>query len=289
MTNLGAMIRRDIPPNEVVSHAQLVQEGFDELWVVEDLPYAGGISQAMAVLDATDDVVVGHGIAPAPFRNPAALAMEWAAMAEFHPGRVACGVGHGVQPWMRQVGEAVDSPLSLLRETVSAVKQLLAGETVDVTGQYVQLQGVKLQFPPSVVPLVSAGVLGPKSLELAGAVADGTVLPEGQGPDQIEAALESINAGRSVSDGGQSHRLTVFVGYYCGDPSGLGPPPADAPSGWEAIGATPVEVAGQLQQLVAAGADSLILVPFGTDMVGQLQLAANEIVPLVSRRLGASE
>ncbi len=78
---IGAMLRRDVPPAGLRDHARAVAPGFDELWIVEDLPYAGGISQATAVLEATAGMgegvgpVVGHGIAPGPFRNPAVLAM----------------------------------------------------------------------------------------------------------------------------------------------------------------------------------------------------------------------
>jgi 5,10-methylenetetrahydromethanopterin reductase len=89
-------------------HARLIQKGFDELWVVEDLPFAGGISQVAAVLDATTDVIVGHCVAPAPFRKPVALAMEWATLAALHPGRFAACIGHGIQPWMGQIGGRVD-------------------------------------------------------------------------------------------------------------------------------------------------------------------------------------
>ena len=110
------MIRRDIPPSVVPEHARRIQERFDELWVVEDLPYAGGISHAAAVLDATTNVVVGHGIAPAPFRNPVARAMEWATPAELHPRRFAGGIRHGIQGWMGQIDGQVESPLTLLRE-----------------------------------------------------------------------------------------------------------------------------------------------------------------------------
>ena len=143
-TSIGAMIRRTVPPSQVVEHALAIQDGYDELWVVEDLPYAGGISQLTAVLAATDSVAVGHGIAPAPFRNAAALAMEWAALAEFFPGRLIDGLGHGVQTWMEQIGARVASPLTLLEETTTAVRQLLAGEEVTIAGRYVQLTGVQL-------------------------------------------------------------------------------------------------------------------------------------------------
>ena len=69
MTRVGAMITRDLPPEDVPRLAASVAPGLDELWVVEDLGWAGGITQVAAVLDATANdhagrPRVGHGIAP---------------------------------------------------------------------------------------------------------------------------------------------------------------------------------------------------------------------------------
>jgi alkanesulfonate monooxygenase SsuD/methylene tetrahydromethanopterin reductase-like flavin-dependent oxidoreductase (luciferase family) len=284
---VGAMIPRTVAPSNLADLARRVAPGFDELWIVEDLAFSGGISQVAAVLDATSGIgggvgpVVGHGIAPAPFRNPAALAMEWATIAELHPGRLAGGIGHGVGSWMTQIGESVASPLTLLAETIEAVQALLAGERVSMSGRYVALDDVELVFPPKQPPLVSAGVLGPKSLELSGRVAGGTILPEGQGPSEIAAARARIVQGMGGRADRAPHRLTVFAGFHCGDRSGLGPPNPDAPQGWEAIADQPAEVASKLDTLVDAGADAIVLVPFGIDVVGQLQLASTEIAPLL--------
>ncbi len=275
---------REVPPGAVAAHAQLIQQGFEELWVVEDLPYSGGISQMLAVLEATENVVVGHGIAPAPFRNPAALAMEWATLAELHPHRIAGGIGHGVPEWMAQIGQSVESPLTLLRETIEAVRLLLAGELVTADGRYVQLKEVALHFPPLQIPRVSAGVTGPKSLKLSGAVADGTILPSGKSPQDVQQARALINEGRAEAGRTDEHRLTVFTGFFCGDESTLPAPPPYAPSeSWAAIGPNPEAVAEMLQALVAAGADSIVLVPYGTDSTEQLQLAATEIAPRLDR------
>jgi len=284
---VGAMIVRTIAPSDLAQHARSIASGFDELWVVEDLPFAGGVSQAMAVLEATsgiggaDGPVVGHGIAPAPFRNPAALAMEWATVAELHPGRFVGGIGHGVGSWMAQIGETVGSPLTLLEETIDAVQRLLAGECVSLSGRYVSLHDVGLVFPPRQPPLVSAGVLGPKSLALAGRVAGGTILPEGQGPAEIAAARTRIDEGMSGRADGATHRLTVFAAFHCGDRSELGTPNPDAPQGWEAVADRPAVVASKLRTLADAGADAVVLVPLGVDVVGQLQLAAANIAPLI--------
>lgn len=279
VTSIGAMIRREIAPSHVVEHAQAIESAFDELWVVEDLPYAGGISQVTAVLAATEDVLVGHGVAPAPFRNPAALAMEWAALAELYPGRVAAGIGHGVQQWMAQIGEGVASPLTLLAETITAVRGMLAGEIVSTSGRYVQLDGVGLEFPPTHVPTVSAGVTGPKSLRLAGAVADGTILGEGRGPAEIQEARASIEEGKREAGRVEHHRLTVFASFHIGDSSEIAEHAIEAAAGWAAIATGPDAVVRKLQTLISAGADAVILVPLGQDPTAQLQLAGLEVVP----------
>lgn len=286
MTSIGAMIVREIPPAELAHHAGDVQHGFDELWIVEDLPYAGGISQMVAVLDATENVVVGHGLAPAPFRNPVALAMEWATLAELYPGRIACALGHGVQTWMAQMGEGVESPLTLLRESTDAVRRLLAGESVTVKGRYVQLDDLALRFPPAQIPRVSLGVVGPRSLRLSGSIADGTVLPGGYGPRKVAEALDLIRQGASEASATHDHRLTLFAEFHCGRLSDLREPDPDAPQGWEAVGDHPDAVAEQLQSLINAGADALILVPMGPNPTEHLQLAAAEIVPQLVRNTG---
>lgn len=294
------MLRREVPPADLRRHARTVAPGFDELWIVEDLGFAGGVSQLGAVLEATAETgggagpMIGHGIAPAPFRNAAALAMEWATLAHMYPGRVAAGVGHGLPRWMEQIGEKVGSPLALLEETVDAVQRLLAGERVTLHGRYVHLDDVALEFPPNIVPSVSAGVMGPRSLELSGRVAAGTLLPEGRSPDDIADARAAIERGRTrrdvasgTADGTRnsttSHRLSVFTGFYCGDLAELGPPPPDAPPGWAAIAQEPADCAAQLQTILDAGVHSLVLVPFGRDADTQLCRAAEDIVPLLRR------
>lgn len=273
-TRRGAMLRREVAPEDEVALAGAVAPFVDELWIVEDLPYAGGIAQLGPVLAATEDhgTTVGHGIAPAPFRHPVALAMEWAALARMFPGRLQCGIGHGVPSWMAQLGSRPASPLTLLEETIETVRQLLAGDTADVGGRYVRAGAVTLEFPPVEPPPVSAGVVGPKSLALSARVADGTILPEGQGPDAV-ANLRGL--------AGPDHRITVFTGFYCGDLDLLPPPPEHLPQGWAAIGPTPDAVAAELTTLTEAGADSIVLVPFADDQVAQLELAAAEVWPRV--------
>jgi alkanesulfonate monooxygenase SsuD/methylene tetrahydromethanopterin reductase-like flavin-dependent oxidoreductase (luciferase family) len=68
--------------------------------------------------------------------------------------------------------------LTTLEEVTTSVTRLLAGEEVSFEGQTVYLDKVKLDAPPETAPPILLGVQGPKSMALAGRVADGVVLAE---------------------------------------------------------------------------------------------------------------
>ena len=210
--DLGLVVRPELPPEDLAGHVRAAEAaGLDEVWLWEDSFFAGGIAASATALAATDRITVGLGIMPAPVRNPAFAAMEAATLARLHPGRCHAGLGHGVADWMRQVGAKPKSSLALLEETVAAVRALLAGETVRVEGRYVRLRDVALDHPPLEIPLVSAGVRGPKGLELSGRVADGTVLDWLCTPAYVRWVRERIDAGRAAAGRTEPHRLTVFA------------------------------------------------------------------------------
>ena len=56
------------------------------------------------------------------------------------------------------------------------------------------MRDVALDAPPAAVPPLLAGVSGPKSLALAGRVADGVVLAEGAGPTFVRHAVAAAGA-----------------------------------------------------------------------------------------------
>jgi alkanesulfonate monooxygenase SsuD/methylene tetrahydromethanopterin reductase-like flavin-dependent oxidoreductase (luciferase family) len=194
---------------------EVEQAGFDELWVVEDCFFAGGIAASATVLAATERITVGIGILPAVARNAAFTAMEVAALAEMYPGRLTVGLGHGMRDWMHQIGAAPASPLTALAEHLDAVRRLLAGERVTTEGRYVRLRDVALEFPPRQPPPVVAGVRGPKSLEVSGRHADGTLLAEPVTPAYLTAARASIARGQ----GDRPHRVTAYALCHLADPA----------------------------------------------------------------------
>jgi len=128
VTTIGAVFLPQFPPERLRPVAEAADEaGLSQLWLWEDCFRQSGIAGAAAALAWTDRLTVGVGLLPVPLRNVAITAMELAMLHRLFPGRVIVGVGHGVQDWMGQVGARVDSPLTLLREQLDALRELLAG------------------------------------------------------------------------------------------------------------------------------------------------------------------
>ena len=202
---------RSLPAPFVVEVAEALEAaGVDQLWVIEDCFYTAGISLAATALARTESLTVGLGILPAVARNPAITAMEIATLAQLAPGRLVAGVGHGIQEWMEQMGERTPSPLTTLEEAITIVRRLLHGETVTFEGSVFTMHDVTLDAPPEDPPPVLAGVRGPKSLALAGRVADGVVLAEGAGPTYVRESIE--HAGSP-----DPFRVSVFTALAIGD------------------------------------------------------------------------
>ena len=296
---IGVMLPRDLPADQVLAYAVRAEQlGFDELWVVEDLGFRGGVAQAGAVLAVTERITVGIGILPAGARNAAFAAMELATLAQLFPGRLIAGIGHGMPGWMRRVGAWPASPLTLLSEYAVAVGALLRGEAGPADGRYVRVAGVVLDERPDVVPPVVLGVRGPKSLAFAGRVADGVLLAEPAAPPYIAGAVAGLGAGREVvtydvavvDDDGRAARDAARAGLaWIGEPdwaphvaalpfaaalaehrrASAGPQEfaATMPDEWVAelaLAGTPAQVRERIAARHDAGATSVVLAPVGS-------------------------
>ncbi len=193
---IGMCFDRTFPGSAVTELARRLDDGgADELWLIEDCFFTTAPPLAAAALAVTDRLTVGLGILPAVARTAAVTAMEIATLASIAPGRVVGGIGHGIQSWMEQMGVRPASPLTTLGEVMDAVRRLLRGEEVTVDGRTVHLDHVRLEHVPDPVPPVLAGVRGPKSVALAGRVADGVVLAGFCTPEYAAWARETAAAG----------------------------------------------------------------------------------------------
>ena len=100
---------------------------------------------------------------------------------------------------MGQAGARVESPMTLLREYTTALYALLQGDTVTTHGRYVHLDRVALDWPPIVVPPLLVGGIGPRTVSLAGELADGLIIPGGQSPDDVRTSVRQFEASRTAA------------------------------------------------------------------------------------------
>ena len=214
---LGMTFTSAMEPGQIVAVATSAERhGLDELWVFEDCFDASSIPLVTAALAATERIRVGIAIAPVPLRNAALMAMEFATLARLFPRRFVPGIGTGVGEWMAQAGEAVASPMALLRESAVAVTRLLHGEEVTVDGRYVHLDRVRLTRPPSdpMAPFIGAG--GPRMQALAGELGSGTILGTGLTDEDIGLRCrQTLAAARKA--GKSRHEIVLLHVVATGD------------------------------------------------------------------------
>jgi alkanesulfonate monooxygenase SsuD/methylene tetrahydromethanopterin reductase-like flavin-dependent oxidoreductase (luciferase family) len=290
MTRLGVVFLPQLAPERLREVAEAADEaGLEELWLWEDCFFESGIASASAALAWTERVRVGIGLLPVPLRNVAMTAMEIATMQRLFPGRVRVGVGHGVQSWMGQVGARAGSPLSLLREHLTALKALLDGQEVTTSGRYVKLDRVKLDWPPVSSPELLAGATGPLSLRLSGELADGTILTGGTSLEDVRRARAQIEQGRAASRRHGRHHVVSYLLAATGP--GAGERLMRQYQQWELGPDNGLGVAGDAHELARAvdeythaGADTVVFQPTADepDMVGFARFVAREVRPLVS-------
>ena len=291
MTTLGAVFRPQLAPERLQAVSRVADAaGLEELWLWEDCFREGGISTAAAALAWTERVRIGVGLLPVPLRNVAITAMEVASLHRMFPGRAIVGVGHGVQDWMGQVGARVESPVTLLREHLVALRALLGGERVTTDGRYVRLDEVALDWPPESGGVqVLAGATGPRSLRLTGEAADGTILTASTTPDGVRKARQLIDEGRATAGRKAGpHPVVVYLLTATGAGAAERVRAELASEGLEAapdlgVAGDAGAVAKAVERLAEAGADSVILQPTGDepDPEGFVRFAAEEVRSLV--------
>jgi alkanesulfonate monooxygenase SsuD/methylene tetrahydromethanopterin reductase-like flavin-dependent oxidoreductase (luciferase family) len=261
VVTLSAIFTPDQPPEQVRAVAAAAETaGMTHLWVWEDCFKESGIATATAVLATTSRLTVGIGLLPVPLRNVALTAMELATMSRLFPGRLMPGIGHGVLSWMGQVGARAESPLTLLREYTAALHALLHGKTVTTSGRYVSLDEVTLDWPPAVPPPLLVGGVKPRTVALAGELADGVIISSGPSPDEIRVTAGHFRASRTDGAG----EIVVFTSAS-----------ADSPAR---------DVAAKVSEFAAAGATHVAVNADerGADLERFVTFLAREVNPLLS-------
>jgi alkanesulfonate monooxygenase SsuD/methylene tetrahydromethanopterin reductase-like flavin-dependent oxidoreductase (luciferase family) len=160
--------------------ARLVGEGESMGYRAVFLPEIAGrdtLAALTGLAGETQTLRLGTGIVPMASRTTMLTAMGAATVQERSAGRAILGIG---------TGPAVPGALDRLREQVTSIRALLAGETVDLERRSVRLSMVPVPPPP-----VWVSALGPRALRLAGEVADGVLLNWAT-PERVASAAAQV-------------------------------------------------------------------------------------------------
>lgn len=186
--------------------------GYRRVWAPETWG-RDAVSTLAVASRSVDTIGLGTSVLNVYSRSPAVLAQTATTLAELAPADVRLGLGaSGPAVIERWHGLEYDRPLRRTREAVEIIRAILSGEVVNYEGDIFTLEGFRLRCDPPADPIpIDLGGLGPKSVELAGFVADGwhalLVTPDGLRQRLDDLEVGATKAGRSPDD----IRITLSV------------------------------------------------------------------------------
>jgi 5,10-methylenetetrahydromethanopterin reductase len=191
----GVALQGRYPPEEFEVMVRLAEEsGLDHLWMTDSSLHTRNPYVHLALAARiTTRMTLGTAVTNPQTRHPGIVAVNAATLEELAPERTILGIGAGDRP-LRALGLR-PAHLAELRASIDAIRRLLAGEHVDSDGPGFRMADAHLRFAtnPGIPVYISAS--GPKTLALAGEIADGVIFLGGLFADGVAYGLENIMRG----------------------------------------------------------------------------------------------
>lgn len=160
--------------DHIAAARQAADDGFTGFWLPQIFGY-DALTVLALIGREVPGIELGTAVVPTYPRHPAALAAQATTTNEACAGRLVLGIGLSHQIVIEMMyGMSFAKPLRHMREYLSILMPLIHDGAVDVEGETLTGRvGLSMAARRPFPVLIAA--LGPKMLELAGAVADGTV------------------------------------------------------------------------------------------------------------------
>lgn len=282
--------------------APIEEAGFHTAWVGQIFEYDALTLLALAGR-ITRRIELGSWVVPSYPRHPSSLALQALTAQAACGGRLLLGIGVSHAAVVEgKLGLDFSRPLRHMREYLSVLKPLLAGQTARFEGGEFQVS-LRLRTPAQLPPPLWLAALGPRMLGLAGAEADGVAIWLG-GPRYLEEfALPRIRAAAQAA-GRASPRVAAGLPVAVADASrarasaeALLAPSSSLPAyrevlaragvrspGQVAICGSAAEVERQLADLAALGVSDFNAVPFPVEGDPGAPARTQELLAGLARR-----
>lgn len=194
---IGMRLHGGMAPKPCIELATAADiHGLSSVWFAEN-PFNRGIMPALvgATL-ATKKLKIGIGVFNPYNRHPTLMAMEIGALDELAEGRAALGIGSGIGDRVTKMGLSYEKPLGAVRDAITIIRGMMAGETVTHQGAVFSVSNVKMEYVPPrpQMPLYMAA-MGDQALRLCGQIADGLMISNMCPPGYTERAIHVLQEG----------------------------------------------------------------------------------------------
>jgi 5,10-methylenetetrahydromethanopterin reductase len=166
---------RGLTLNEIAANAEADQDaGYSSVWFSDGIGM-DPLTLIAALAQRIGSIELGTAVVRTLPRHPMILAQQALTANALTGGRLTLGIGPSHRPAVESSwGMSFDNPIAKMRDYLSVLCPLLAGQSVDYDGQYYSAHGdLRIEGGPGLSVLVAA--LGPQMLRLSGRLADGTV------------------------------------------------------------------------------------------------------------------
>jgi F420-dependent oxidoreductase-like protein len=150
------------------------------------------------------------GVVPTYGRHPLTMAQQALTVQAASGGRFTLGIGLSHQIVIESMfGLSFDKPLRHMREYLDVLMPLLTDGKAEVDGETISTHAA-IDVPDRITPSVIVAALGPKMLELAGRVTDGTVTWM-TGPETLSSHIVPIITAAAERAGRAAPRVVASL------------------------------------------------------------------------------
>ena len=186
--------------DEVAASARLAEDlGFDCVGIADSQSLARELYVALTVAAmSTQRIMLGPTVSNPLTRHPAIAASAIASLNELSGGRAFLGIGTGDSAVLN-LGLR-PARLAELHHYIQTVREMLAGETSEYRGDRAHVRWSGASIP------IAMSAEGPRTLAMAGSVADAAIIHTGLTPDVLHDTVARIREGERAAgrDEGQA-------------------------------------------------------------------------------------
>src|SRR5712691_12314759 len=166
-----------LPPRLQSDYGVRAEErGFRAAWFPE-ITFGDAFGPATGTALKTSSLLLGTGVVGIWSRSPVTMALQAATLNELSGGRLLLGVGLQARGYVEGWhGQRYERPVRAMREYVTILRRILAGEAVTFEGEIFSVQNFQLMMqPPERQARIYMAAIGPQMTRLAGELADGII------------------------------------------------------------------------------------------------------------------